>query len=221
MKKIVLEKQEVLNYIEDSINGVIVAPIKVFDDKFHHNTRYEDAISIIENGILSGKEQSKLGIVSDEKLELFEDIESHVNGSESISLAVVGMTDLNPDEFEYNPFSEKYVDILITGSIPARRTSVNYGNEFLTDDCISADKFRAIDTRLLAYIKSIRLGSNIGSNDKAMDQLLSNYNKLRDVALLLKEKALDIPIREMSNNDESGLDIERLSTMPKVKLKRM
>lgn len=219
MSKILLDKKEILDYVEDSLTEVITPPIEVYDDKFHHNTRYEDTISIIENGILSGKEQNKLGIVSDETLELFDDTESHANGSESISLAVVGMTDLNPDEFEYDPFSEKHVDILITGDIPARRVSTNYGNEYLSDESILTDKFRSIDTRLLAYIESIRVSSTKESFDVSINQLLANYNKLKEVALMLKNRSLDIPLREMSSNNGAGLDIEKLASKPKIKIK--
>jgi len=219
MSKILLDEKEILDYVEDSLTDVITPPIEVIDDKFHHNTRYEDAISIIENGILSGKEQNKLGIVSDAKLELFEDIESHANGSESISLAVVGMTDLNPDEFEYNPFSEKHVDILITGDITARRVSTNYGNEYLVDASILTDKFRAIDTRLLAYIESIRVSSTREPFDVSINQLLANYNKLKEVAVVLKKRSLNIPLREMSTNAGTGLDIDKLANKPKIKIK--
>lgn len=219
MSKILLDEKEILDYVETSLTDVITAPIEVVDDKFHHNTRYEDAISIIENGILSGKEQNKLGIVSDEKLELFEDTESHANGSESISLAVVGMTDLHPDEFEYDPFSEKHVDILITGDITARRVSTNYGNEYLSDESILTDKFRAIDTRLLAYIESIRVSSTKEPFDVSINQLLANYNKLKEVALMLKERSLNIPLREMSSNNGTGLDIDKLASKPKIKIK--
>lgn len=219
MSKILLDEKEILDYVEDSLSEVSTAPIEVFDDKFHHNTKYEDAISIIENGILSGKEQNKLGLVSDETLELFEDTESHANGSESISLAVVGMTDLNPDEFEYDPFSEKHVDILITGDITARRVSTNYGNEYLADDSILTDKFRAIDTRLLAYIESIRVNSTKEPFDVSINQLLDNYNKLKEVALTLKKKSLNIPLREMSSNTGTGLDIDKLASKPKIKIK--
>lgn len=218
MGKVILEKNDVLEYVETSINDIITSPIEVIDDKFHHNTRYEDTISIIENGILSGKEQNKLGIVSDETLELFGDTESHVNGTESISLAVVGMTDLNDDELEYDPFSEKQVDILITGDISARRVSTNYGNEFLSDESILTDKFRAIDTRLLAYIELIR-NSNREPFDVAINQLLDNYNMLKEVALTLKKRELSIPLREMSSNNGCGLDVDKLLTKPKVKLK--
>lgn len=221
MENVILEKKEVLDYVETSIADVISTPIEVIDDKFHHNTRYEDTISIVENGILSGKEQNKIGLISDETLELFDDTESHANGSESISLAVVGMTDLNPDEFEYNPFCEKSVDILITSDISARRVSTNYGNEYLSDESIMNDKFRAIDTRLLAYIAAIRMSTVKEPVDVSITQVLKNYNNLKELANVLKVKSLDIPLREMSTNQGTSIDIDKLSSMPKVKMKRM
>ena len=221
MENVILEKNEVLEYVETSIADVISTPIEVIDDKFHHNTRYEDTISIVENGILSGKEQNKIGLISDETLELFDDTESHANGSESISLAVVGMTDLNPDEFEYNPFFEKTVDILITSDISARRVSTNYGNEYLSDESIMTDKFRAIDTRLLAYIAAIRMSTVREPVDVSITQVLKNYNNLKELANVLKVKSLDIPLREMSTNQGTSIDINKLSSMPKVKMKRM
>lgn len=221
MENVILEKKEVLDYVETSIEDVISTPIEVIDDKFHHNTRYEDTISIVENGILSGKEQNKIGLISDETLELFDDTESHANGSESISLAVVGMTDLNPDEFEYNPFCEKNVDILITSDISARRVSTNYGNEYLSDESIMNDKFRAIDTRLLAYIAAIRMSTVREPVDVSITQVLKNYNNLKELANVLKVKSLDIPLREMSTNQGTSIDIDKLSSMPKVKMKRM
>ena len=221
MENVILEKKEVLDYVETSIADVISTPIEVIDDKFHHNTRYEDTISIVENGILSGKEQNKIGLISDETLELFDDTESHANGSESISLAVVGMTDLNPDEFEYNPFCEKNVDILITSDISARRVSTNYGNEYLSDESIMNDKFRAIDTRLLAYIAAIRMSTVREPVDVSITQVLKNYNNLKELANVLRVKSLDIPLREMSTNQGTSIDIDKLSSMPKVKMKRM
>ena len=48
MSKVILEKNDVLEYVETTLNDIISTPIEVFDDMFHHNTRYEDTISIIE-----------------------------------------------------------------------------------------------------------------------------------------------------------------------------
>ena len=221
MEKILLDERHVLDYVEDNIIRCLSERVEVYDDKFHHNTKYKDALSIIKNGILSPSELSKLGIdvYSDEVLSVMGDIESHANGSESISLAVVGLTDLMPDEFEYNPFSEKLVDFLIASDITARRVTTNYGNEYITDDSICTDKFKAIDIRLLSFVNSIREERNVEAFSSSINELIENYNKLRDMARLLKDMKLSIPLREMSFYDNTALDIDKMYDMPKVKVK--
>lgn len=221
MEKLLLDERHVLDYVEDNIISCLSERVEVYDDKFHHNTKYKDALSIIKNGILSPSELSKLGIdvYSDEILSMMSDIESHANGSDSISLAVVGLTDLKPDEFEYDPFSEKLVDFIITSDITARRVTTNYGNEYLTDDSICTDKFKAIDIRLLSFVNSIREERNVESFSSSVNELIENYNKLRDMARLLKDMKLSIPLREMSFYDNTALDIDKMYDMPKVKVK--
>ena len=221
MEKILLETEHALDFVESSISSCLTTPLIVLDDKFHHNTKYKDAVSIIKNGILSPSELNKLGVdgYNDDVIEAMDDIESHANGSESISLAVVGLPDISPDEFEYNPFSERCVDFLITSDIRARRVSTNYGNEYLSDRSIDTDKFRAIDIRLLSLIQTIRENTNIERTSSSVSELIDNYNKLRDMAKLLREKKLGVPLREMSRNEALAIDIEKISNMPKVKIK--
>lgn len=221
MEKLLIDERHVLDYVEDNIIRCLSERVEVYDDKFHHNTKYKDAISIIKNGILSPSELSKLGVdvYSDEVLSVMSDIESHANGNDSISLAVVGLTDLMPDEFEYDPFSEKLVDFIITSDITARRVTTNYGNEYITDDSICTDKFKAIDIRLLSFVKSIREERNIEAFSSSVNELIENYNKLRDIARLLKDLKLSIPLREMSFYDNTALDIDKMYDMPKVKVK--
>lgn len=221
MQEILLKGEHVLDYVEDNIVSCLTSEANVEDDKFHHNTKYKDAISVIENGILSPSELNKLGApgFSDEVIKTMDDIDSHANGSESISLAVVGLDDLMPDEFEYDPFSEKQVDILITSDITARRVTTNYGNEYLSDESIDVDKFRAIDTRLLAFVQTIREKTGEEPFNSSVSELLENYNKLRDMAYLIKKIQLDVPLREMSGNEALAIDIDKISNMPKVKIK--
>ena len=221
MERMFLESRYALDYVENSISNCLTSSTIILDDKFHHNTKYKDALSIIKNGILSPSELNKLGIegYSDEIIESMSDIESHANGSDSISLAVVGLEDVTPDEFEYDPFSEKHVDILITSDIVARRVSTNYANEYLSDNSIDTDKFRAIDVRLLSFVQTIRERTSGEKINDSVSELIDNYNKLRDMAKLLKDTKLRVPLREMSNNDGIELDIEKISTMPKVKIK--
>lgn len=221
MQRILLESEHVLDYVEDNITSCLTSKAIIEDDKFHHNTKYKDAVSVIENGLLSPSELNKLGVegFDDNVIKTMGDIESHANGSESISLAVVGLDDLKPDEFEYDPFSEKQVDILITSDIVARRVTTNYGNEYLSDESIDVDKFRAIDTRLLAFVQTIREKTGEEAFDSSVSELIHNYNKLRDMAILLKRKKLDVPLREMSGNDAMAIDVDKISNMPKVKIK--
>lgn len=221
MEKILLHSECVLDYVEDNITSCLIGKVVVIDDRFHHNTKYKDALSVIEKGILPPSELNKLGVVGfdDNSIKAMGDIESHANGSESVSLAVVGLDDLNPDEFEYNPFSEKHVDILIASEITARRVTTNYGNEYLSDKCIDVDKFRAIDTRLLAFVQTIRENTKKELFEDSVSELLHNYNKLRDIAYLLKSKKLDVPLREMSRNEALAIDVDKISNMPKLKIK--
>lgn len=221
MQRIILESEHILDYVEDNITSCLTGKLVVCDDKFHHNTKYKDVLSVIENGILPLSELNRLGIeeFDNDTIRAMDDIESHANGSESISLAVVGLDDLNPDEFEYDPFSEKQVDILITSEIVARRVTTNYGNEFLSDKSIDVDKFRAIDTRLLAFVQTIRERKDVELIYDSVRELLHNYNRLRDIAYLLKKKKLDVPLREMSGNEELAIDVDKIASMPKVKIK--
>ena len=105
----------------------------------------------------------------------------------------------------------------VTSDIRARRVSTNYGNEYISDKSIDTDKFRAIDIRLLSLIQTIRENTNTESS--SVSELIDNYNKLRDMAKLLKERKLDVPLREMSSNEGVAIDIEKISSMPKVKIK--
>lgn len=221
MQEIILSSEHVLDYVEGNIEDCLNGKAVVEDDKFHHNTKYKDAISVLENGILSPSELNKMGVegFDDEVIKTMDDLDSHANGSESISLAVVGLEDLNPDEFEYDPFSEKQVDILITSDIVARRVTTNYCNEFLSDKSIDVDKFRAIDTRLLSFIQTIREKTGEEAFDGSIRELLDNYNKLRDMAHKIKKIKLDVPLREMSGNEGLEIDIDKISSMPKVKIK--
>ena len=221
MQEIILNSEHVLDYVEENIEECLGDKAVVEDDKFHHNIKYKDAISVIENGILSPSELNKMGVegFDDEVIKTMDDLDSHANGSESISLAVVGLDDLNPDEFEYNPFSEKQVDILITSDIVARRVTTNYGNEFLSDKSIDVEKFRAIDTRLLSFVQTIREKTSEDAFDGSVRELIDNYNKLRDMAHLIKKIQLDVPLREMSGNEGLEIDVDKISNMPKVKIK--
>jgi len=64
---------------------------------------------------------------------------------------------------------------------------------------------------------------NINKNntpvDKIVLELIQKYNYLIDIAIAMKETKLDIPLREMSLEDNAMLDIDRLSKTEKLTLK--
>ncbi len=161
-EKIIREKYA-LEYIKDILSTYSYALKNVDDAKYHHNAPYKDARFIIKYGILSMEEINKLGIksYSEEDLNLMDDIESHVNGKDGVSLSIVGLTDLYKDEEEYNPFMPNVVDFLIDNNIKAFRNTIHYGNEFVSESKITSDKIKSADIRLVKYIDSLPKKDNI------------------------------------------------------------
>ena len=211
MDKILLEKKYVLEYIRDMLNTLKEDSKEVLNARYHHNASFENTISILKYGILSNIETNKLGLTnySDEDLKIMNDITSHVNGNDSISLSVVGLKDLYPSEDEYNPYSTNYVDLIISNDIKVRRHSTRYGNEFLVQDKIGVDKIKSVDIRLLSLMEE---------KSCHIREIIKKYNYLKDIALIIKELNLDILLREMSNNNLK-LNIDNVSKTPKILLK--
>lgn len=220
MRREYLEEEFILEYVSEHLGDFIEGCVVVNDAKFHHNTSYTKAPSLIRNNILSLEEQTKkrLKNFTEEELKLYDDMESHANGSSGISLAIVGLDDLSEDEMEYDPFGENQVDFLIQSDIKAMRNSVHYGNEFITFDQIEAEKFKAIDIRIAKYI-DILLKKGNEFDSEAISTLVQRYNCLRNIAITLKQEGLDVPIREMSYDNCSSLDIEKVASSPKLVLK--
>ena len=148
------------------------------------------------------------------------DTHSHINGSDGVSLSVVGLDDLYEHEMEYNPFQEKFVDFMISNDIKAYRHTTHYGNEYISYDAILPDKFQAIDIRLLSYINTINNLKNKNPNHKEIIELMNKYNHLTEMALALQDNNLSIPIREMSDNNMIELNKERISESPKILIKK-
>lgn len=222
MKQLQLEEKYILEYIKEQLLSFKTEKKIIENAKFHHTTGYHNAVSIINNGILSLQHQKDLNINdhSKELLDIMNDTHSHINGSDGISLSVVGLDDLYEHEMEYNPFQEKFVDFMISNDIKAYRHTTHYGNEYISYDPILPDKFQAIDIRLLSYINTI---NNIGSKiqaEKEIKELVGKYNYLKEMAQALKKEELDIPLREMSDNENIMLDTEKISNIPKLVLKK-
>lgn len=215
---VLLEQKYILEYIRDLLNDMRLGNMQVNNAKYHHNTAYKDAPSICRNGILTMLDMKKLEIkdYSDEFLQTMSDIESHINGNDSVSLAVVGLTDLYPNEDEYNPFSPTQVNFLVTSDLRTGRSSIHYGNEFLSYKSIGIESLRSVDIRLLQLIDSL---SKKESDIETIKRVINKYNYLKNIALTMKNTQLDIPLREMSYQDDSMMDVDKLSTTPKLVLK--
>lgn len=219
MTTILLEKKYVLEYLKDILNDVKKTSFVVNHAKYHHNTSYRDASSICQYGILSLVDLDKLGLknYTTEFLQKMDDIESHINGSTAVSLSVVGLQDLYPNEDEYDPFIPSKVDFLISSDIKAGRFAIHYGNEFLSYESIGIDKLRSVDIRLLKLIELVEKG--FSSNYYSIESVIEKYNYLKNIALTMKQFQLDIPLREMSYQDNSLMDVDKLSSTPKLLLK--
>ena len=162
-------------------------------------------------------EESGIKNYTDELLQKMGDIESHINGNDAVSLSVVGLQDLYPNEYEYDPFNPSQVDFLVSSEIQAGRLSIHYGNEFLSYKSIGVDKLKSVDIRLLELIELVEQGYS--SSNFSIQSAIQKYNYLKNIALTMKNSQLDIPLREMSYQDNSLMDVDKLSTTPKLVLK--
>lgn len=220
MAEIILDEKEVKGYIKSIINDCVIGRIHMEKDLYHHNTSYKLAPSVIKHGILSIEGMNKKGIkqYSEEILDRMDDISSHVNGKNGVSLSVVGLTDLYPDENEYDPCRDDAVDFLVTREIKTYRMTIHYGNEYVTRD-INPDKILSLDIRLLNCLGRLELKTQKSLEGDYIRNIIEKYNHLLEIAMTLKQTNSYIPIREMSNNDDLSLDIEKLSQTSKILIK--
>lgn len=219
MANIVLSEKESLEYIKSVLNEIKSHNQSITDAKYHHNSKYSDAVSIIKNGILpiSYQNQIKIRNDSEEFLKVLADISSHVNGIDGVSLAVSGLDDLYPDEIEYYPDNSDMVDFRVSSRIHASRTTERYGNEFVCFGAIHPSEFKSIDIRLLKYIYQIENGIT-SEGKKSIKGLEGRYNVLGEIVSEIRQSGLYVPIREVSNGEDL-LDLDLLVDMPKILIK--
>lgn len=219
MNAILLEESYIFEYIKDILHDAKIKMEEVSHAKYHHVTKYRDASSICKYGIKTIDDLKMLGIknLSFELLESMKDTKSHANGTDSVSLAVVGLTDLYSGEEEYNPFDPNKVDFLISSDLKVRRYNANYGNEFLTFGSIDITKLRAIDIRLLELIKMYENGL---LRNRDISKIIEKFNYISDIARAINENQLDILFREMSDSENFILEPKKLEAMPKLVLKK-
>ena len=218
MENMNLEEKYAFEYIIDTLNSSKIKSVEPEDAWYHHNSTYEKTPSIITSGILSEERLAKL-----QKREIFESKRriagdpSYACGLNSVSLSAK-VDDLRRNEWEYKSDSPYDVDILIERNIKAGRHTINYGNEFLVMGGVENTSFRGIDIRILKQIEKINNELyNYRSRDKAISDLIRDYNQLKLIAKALIDVNLDIPLREMSNENMT-LDINKIAEGPELKL---
>lgn len=220
MSDIKLDRCDVVNYVKNTLDNSKTNFDEVTDAKYHHNTKYCDASSVIRLGILTMSELNKLKLRHDspKSLKVMNDTLSQVNGLDGVSLAVTGLDDLYPDEDEFDPFLSDVVDFRIADTLSPRpgRDSTKYGNEFIYRGIIKPEEFRAIDIRILEYIEQLENNvSNMGS--RSIEELKNNYNNLLDMLKVLKDANLDVPVRETFGG--FSIDKEKMSECPRIVIK--
>ena len=220
MSDIKLDRCDVVNYVKNTLDNSKTNFDEVTDAKYHHNTKYCDASSVIRLGILTMSELNKLKLRHDspESLKVMNDTLSQVNGLDGVSLAVTGLDDLYPDEDEFDPFLSDAVDFRIADTLSPRpgRDSTKYGNEFIYRGIIKPEEFRAIDIRILEYIEQLENNvSNMGS--RSIEELKNNFNNLLDMLKVLKDANLDVPVRETFGG--FSIDKEKMSECPRIVIK--
>lgn len=215
-EKIIREKYA-LEYIRDILSTYSYALKNVDNAKYHHNAPYKDAPLIIKYGVLSMENINKFGIrsYSEDDLILMDDRESHVNGRNGVSLSIVGLTDLYAGEEEYDPFTTEMIDFLIDNNIRAFRSTIHYGNEFVSEGKITSDKIKSADIRLIKYIQDL-LKKGCGNIEDAVNK----YNNLILMSKEIINSNKDIQIREMSDGFNKTIDTLKISEEPRLILKK-
>ena len=215
MNEVIIKEKYILEYIRNMLYACSYA-IKNIDDnayQYHHNTAYEYAPSIIKYGILSIEELNSLGIRSYSKdyLKFIDDIESHVNGNDGISLSVTGLTDLYKDEDEFDPCQSDIVDFLVDENIKTVRNTTHYGNEFISENKISNDRIISADIRIINYI------NNLSEKDgKAIFSVINKYNQIIMMSKEILRHNRNMQMREMSEGVNRKIDVEKMSEMPRL-----
>jgi len=210
MNSLDISTDEIKNIIVDKLYSTRKELLMFSNAKFHHNTSYKNAPLVCEYGILTLMDLNRLGIRNDsiDLLERLDDVESHINGNNGVSLAMVGLKDLYAGESEYDPFDPSMVDFTLSNEVKAHRNSSHYGNEYICDKSIEVDKILTADVRILEYIDKCR----------NKDNLIDMYNNLIELSRIINNNDLDIQLREMSYSDNFSINTKELAQSKKLYL---
>ncbi len=222
MEDIAIEDKYIFEYIKDNLMYFFNSTVDISKAKYHRCSHYKNSLSIIKNGILtlSDLHQLKIKEFSPEELKKFSVTDSHINGIDGVSLAVMGLTDLYENEEEYSPYCINNIDLIIDNRVSANRMTTHYGNEYISHGSISNEMIRAVDIRLFEYINE-RMRHSEKINDIEYFKIIEKYNFVREIAKEIIQLDLNIKIRENSTSSNINLDLEKLSLAPKLTLKKI
>jgi len=218
------------NVIKENIYSCVVTPRKVKDTKFHHQINIEHVPNALEYGLLSMRnyvEKVENRKLTEREIFIFSD-ESHVNGLDNISISTMDMdfSKKYRNEGVWETYNTIYPDIIVSKKVKARKVTQNYFNEFLVENEIPIDLFNCIDVRIFRVMNHNSIRLKYKTKAERIKFMLEYYEGLRKIALVLKEKCLDIPLREVSEINKLGednkaltLDIDKVIEMPKLILK--
>lgn len=206
-----IEEKKVLEYIYDTLSSIKYGQENI-DARYHHNSSYKYAPSLVRYGILTLDELNEHGVInlSEDQRKIL-NAEDHVNGTTGVSLSVVGLDDIWRGEEEYNPLSPKVVDFLVSPeSIPVRST-MHYANEFVHNGSIKPSEIQSMDVRLIQLLQNKDKYS-----DETVKTIIDKYNNLIEAADFILSVNPGIVVREMSNGESYALDVNKLSRTPKI-----
>lgn len=216
--------------IKENIYSCVVAPIVVNDTKFHHQINIEHVPSAIEYGLLSKRKyvnEVEKRELTEHEIFIFSD-EYHVNGLDHISLSTMDMDfkKIYRNEGIWNTYETVCPDIIVSKNVKAHMSTQNYFNEFITSNEVPTSMFNCIDVRILRIINHPSISLMCKTREDRIKYMLEYYERVREIALKMKEKQLDIPLREVSEIHKLGeddkaltLDVDKVINMPKLILK--
>lgn len=225
LKVMNVNRNNVFTVVKQNIYNCVTEPVILTDTKFHHQFSINKTDCVLEHGLLSYRDYVHIvegRELTQEEIYKFGD-DYHVNGLGCISLSTMDFNkdDMYPDELLWGTYEGISPDIIVSKKVRACHDTTNYYNEYIVSDSIPVDMFNSIDVRLL------RLGDpNVRVRGDKVDYMLNYYEALRKIAIVLKEKKLNIPLRETSKVYNLGeddkalsLDVNKVIEMPKLVLK--
>ena len=218
------DENRIYQLIKEKLANCVVKNSMIIDTRLHHNAQYSSISSVIEYGLLSKRERARL--IENRGLTAEEEYRGNdpfcVCGNDCVSIANTDYElDAYPNEDIYG-IRDDCVNIILDGNFDYARVTTNYADECLVNKIITPEHFTAFDIRLLKYMYLRPFYLKLEEKEMAylekLHRVVFDYNFIVDISKILLEKKLNIPIREMSEDSPKVLSLEKVSTLPHIKL---